>query len=104
MLRSAFLNVKAIIKGSLKTALASLGETPSVPPLPFIRVLPALPGSLDKRISIFDAGIQAMGGNMMGRNPAAERLSKAIQDQPMCDAGKASGRFASSYVGGRRGR
>ena len=160
MLRSAYINMKGIIKGSLKTALASENENPARAALPFIRTLPALPGSMDKRImeqaygtgecpapslpegvtmhdliqlkstiplrgsrtslqlqlpkqaavpfalphmmmamnpymNILAAGMQAMGnqGQMQamgneGQNPAAERLSKALQDSqdlsPLC--------------------
>ena len=152
MLRSAYINMKGIIKGSLKTALASENENPARAALPFIRTLPALPGSMHKRImeqaygtgecpapslpegvtmhdliqlkstiplrgsrtslqlqlpkqaavpfalphmmmamnpymNILAAGMQAMGnqGQMQavgnqGQNPAAERLSKALQD------------------------
>lgn len=147
MLRSAYINMKGIIKGSLKTALASQNENPARAELPFIRTLPALPGSMDKRImeqaygtgecpapslpegvamrdliqlkstiplrgsrtslqlqlpkpaavpfamphmmmvmnpmmNIFAAGMQAMGNHSQGPNPAAERLSKALQDSP----------------------
>ena len=145
IMRSAYLTMKGIIKNSLKTALATLNENPAAAALPFVRVLPALPGSMDKKImeyaygsgeypvpalpegikmhdliqlkstiplrgsrtslqlqfpkqasvpfampnmmmamnpmmNIFAAGMQAMGGNMMGPHPAAERLSKAIHD------------------------
>ena len=155
MLRSAYINMKGIIKESLKTAVASLNESPTAAALPFIRVLPAIPGSMDKSImeqaygtgerpasslpegitmhdliqlkstiplrgsrtslqlqfpkqasvpfgmpqmmmalnpmmNMFAAGMQAMGGNMMVPNAAAERLSKAIQDQPVGAAASSS--------------
>ena len=40
MLRAAYINMKGIIKGSLKTAVASLNESPTAAALPFIRTLP----------------------------------------------------------------
>ena len=50
MLRAAYINMKGIIKQSLKTAVASLNESPTAAALPFIRTLPAIPASMDRRI------------------------------------------------------
>ena len=167
MLRAAYINMKGIIKGSLKTAVASLNESPTAAALPFIRTLPAIPASMHRRImeqaygteerpapslpegitmhdliqlkstipvrgsrtslqlqlpkqasvpfamphmmmalnpmmNMIAAGMQAMGGNTMVANPAAERLSKAIQDQPAVEAAASSSAWPKLKIEHRR--